>query len=102
MAISIPTVQSAITDGKAVITGQFTPQEAKLLATRLNSGSLPVPIHLISQQTICSSLGQESLSKSLKAGVYGLILVALFMIVFYRLPGVISVIALVVYVLIVL
>ena len=102
VAISIPTVQSAITDGHAVITGSFTPQEAKLLATRLNSGSLPVPIHLISQQTIGSSLGGESLAKSLKAGVYGLILVALFMIVFYRLPGLISVIALVMYVLIVL
>jgi preprotein translocase subunit SecD len=100
--ISIPTVQSAITDGQAVITGTFTPQEAKLLAIRLNSGSLPVPIHLISQQTIGSSLGEESIAKSLKAGIYGLILVALFMIVFYRLPGLISVLALIIYVLVVL
>ena len=100
--ISTPVVQSEIKDGNAVITGKFTPAEVKLLATRLNSGALPVPITLISQQTIGASLGAESLAKSLKAGVYGLILVAVFMMLFYRLPGVVSVIALVVYVLIVL
>ena len=72
------------------------------MTTRLNSGALPVPISLISQQTIGASLGAESLSKSLKAGIYGLILVALFMILFYRLPGVVSVVALAIYVLIVL
>lgn len=101
-AISVPVVQTEISDGQAVITGGFNPQEAKLLATRLNSGALPVPISLISQQTIGASLGAESLTKSLKAGVYGLVLVALFMIAFYRLPGLVSVVALMVYVLIVL
>ena len=100
--ISIPVVQTAITDGNAVITGKFTPEEAKILANRLNSGALPVPITLISQQTVGASLGSESLAKSLKAGVVGLILVGLFMIAFYRLPGVVSVVALVVYTLIVL
>ncbi len=100
--ISIPVVQSEIDDGKAVITGNFTPQNAKLLATRLNSGALPVPIKLVSQQTIGASLGAESLSKSLRAGVFGLIFVAFFMILFYRLPGLVSVFALAVYVLIVL
>lgn len=100
--ISIPVVQSEITDGNAVISGKFTPQEAKLLATRLNSGALPVPITLISQQTIGASLGAESIAASLKAGIWGLILVGLFMIFFYRLPGVVSVIALGVYILIVL
>ena len=102
VAISIPVVQSEITDGKAVISGGFTPQEAKLLATRLNSGALPVPIYLISQQTIGASLGSQSITSSLKAGIYGLIFVALFMIFFYRLPGLISVVALAIYVLIVL
>ncbi len=101
-AISVPTVQSEITDGNAVITGNFTPQEAKILATRLNSGALPVPIRLISQQTIGSSLGSQSLHDSLYAGVWGLALVALFMIMFYRLPGLTAVLALVVYVLVVL
>ncbi len=100
--IEIPVVRSEITDGKAIISGKFTPDQAKTLATRLNSGALPVPITLISQQTIGASLGAESLSKSLMAGVYGLILVVLFMILFYRLPGMVSVIALGVYVLIVL
>lgn len=100
--ISIPTVQSEITDGSAVITGSFSPQEAKTLATRLNSGALPVPIRLISQQTIGASLGSDSLHRSLRAGVWGLVLVALFMIVFYRLPGFVSVLALGVYVLVVL
>ncbi len=102
LPISTPTVQSAITDGHAVISGNFTPDEAKTLVERLNSGALPVPIALVSQQTIGASLGQDSLARSLKAGVYGLIFVALFMILFYRLPGVISVIALLIYVLIVL
>ncbi len=100
--ISLPVVQSEITDGRAIISGKFTPNEAKILATRLNSGALPVPITLVSQQTIGASLGSESLAKSLKAGVIGLILVALFMMLFYRLPGVVSVVALAVYVLIVL
>lgn len=101
-AISVPVVQSEITNGNAVITGGFNPQEAKLLATRLNSGALPVPIHLLSQQTVGASLGAESLSKSLRAGIYGLIFVGLFMIAFYRLPGLVSVLALGIYVLIVL
>jgi len=88
LPISTPTVQSPITDGNAVITGSFTPDEAKTLVERLNSGALPVPIHLVSQQTIGASLGSESLTRSLNAGVVGLILVALFMILFYRLPGI--------------
>jgi len=102
LPISTPVVQSEIPNGKAIISGKFTPAEAKLLATRLNSGALPVPIKLISQQTIGASLGAASLTKSLKAGVWGLILVGAFMIFFYRLPGIVSVIALIVYVLIVL
>ena len=100
--ISIPVVQSEIVDGSAVISGNFTAPESKLLATRLNSGALPVPIKLISQQTIGASLGQESLQNSMNAGVWGLILVGLFMIAFYRLPGVTSLLALGVYLLITL
>lgn len=102
LPISAPVVQSVIPDGKAVITGNFTIRQAKELVTRLNAGALPVPIGLISQESVGASLGAESLAKSLKAGVYGLVLVALFMIIFYRLPGVISVLALAVYIVIVL
>ncbi len=100
--ISVPTVQSEITDGRAVISGSFTAAEAKQLATRLNSGALPVPITLVSQQTVGASLGAQSLTSSLRAGVWGLVLVALFMLLFYRLPGVTAVLALGVYTLIVL
>lgn len=100
--ISVPVVQEPIVTGQAVISGQFTAESAKLLATRLNSGALPVGIKLISQQTVGASLGAQSLAKSLKAGAWGLVLVALYMILFYRLPGIVSVIALFIYVLIVL
>lgn len=100
--ISVPTVQSVISDGRAVISGNFSPAEAKTLVQRLNSGALPVPIKLVSQQTIGASLGSESLQKSLRAGVYGLLFVAVFMIIFYRLPGIVSVLALLVYTLLVL
>lgn len=100
--ISAPVVQAEITDGNAVITGTGNPQEAKLLATRLNSGALPVPIALVSQQTVGASLGAESISASLRAGIWGLLLVGLFMILFYRLPGIIAVAALGTYILIVL
>ncbi|MAF14361.1 MAG: protein translocase subunit SecD [Parcubacteria group bacterium] len=85
--ISVPTVQQAITNGQAVITGQFSVQEAKILVQRLNAGALPVPIELISQQTVGASLGDESVSKSLRAGIFGLIIISLFMILYYRLPG---------------
>jgi protein-export membrane protein SecD len=97
-AISVPTVQVPIRDGRAVITGRFDLQEARLLSQRLNAGALPVPIDLISQQAIGASLGQESLAKSLKAGVAGVILVMIFMLFYYRLPGILSVISLSVYI----
>jgi protein-export membrane protein SecD len=100
--VSAPTVQEAITDGRAVISGNFTINDAKLLTQRLNAGALPVPIELISQQTIGATLGAQTLEKSILAGVIGLIVVSLFMILFYRLPGLLSVLALIFYGLIVL
>lgn len=100
--ISIPTVQSEITNGTAVITGTYTLTEAKDLAKRLNAGALPVPITLISQQNIGATLGRESIERSLVAGLIGLLLVALFMTIYYRLPGFLAVVALFIYTLIVL
>ncbi len=100
--ISAPTVQQAITDGKAVITGNFTLQSAKELAIQLNAGALPVPISLVEQRKIGATLGDESVEKSLLAGLFGLFLVALFMILYYRLPGLLAVLALFIYSLIVL
>lgn len=96
-AISTPVVNEAITDGSAVIQGDFTLDEAKILATRLNAGALPVPISLINQRNVGPTLGQASIEKSMVAGIIGLLAVCLFMIVYYRLPGLISVAALGIY-----
>lgn len=95
--ISVPTVNEKITGGKASISGKFNVEEAKLLVTRLNSGALPVPVTLISQKTVEASLGSKSINNSLKAGLLGLLLVSLFMILYYRLPGFLSVLSLAVY-----
>lgn len=95
--ISIPRVNTPILNGQAVISGNFTMNEAKLLSQRLNAGALPVSINLISQTTVGASLGNESVQKSLFAGIIGLLIVALFMVLYYRLPGLISVIALLIY-----
>ncbi|HEV8601172.1 MAG TPA: protein translocase subunit SecD [Patescibacteria group bacterium] len=95
--LSAPTVQTPITDGRAVITGQFTVQQAKDLVTRLNSGALPVPIKLISQQNVGATLGLVSVQKSVAAGLIGFAIIALFMIIYYRLPGVLAVVALSIY-----
>ncbi len=97
--LSAPTVQTAITDGRAVITGQFTVVEAKELVTRLNSGALPVPIKLIQQQNVGATLGLASGQKSIAAGLIGFAVIALFMIIYYRLPGFLAVVALSIYVL---
>ena len=100
--ISIPTVQEEISGGKAQITGRFTIQEAKELARNLNAGALPVPINLISQQSVGPTLGKISLEKSLKAGIFGLIGVIIFLIFFYRFPGFISAVTLAIYVALIL
>lgn len=96
-AISVPTVSTEIPNGQAVISGNFNVNDAKLLARRLQAGALPVPIKLIAQQTVGPSLGADSLQKSLHAGLVGFLLVALFMIVLYRLPGLVSIVALLMY-----
>lgn len=96
-AISIPRVNEPILDGKAVITGSFSITEAKTLAQRLNAGALPIPINLIGQSTIGATLGVDSIQASFKAGLLGLMLVCLLMLVIYRLPGLIAIIALLIY-----
>jgi len=96
--LSAPTVQEAITDGKAQISGNFTLASAKTLVRDLNYGSLPVPIELISTQTVGASLGDSVLQAGILAGIYGLIIIALFLILWYRLPGLIAVVSLAFYV----
>lgn len=95
--ISVPTVNEKITGGQATISGNFNLEEAKLLVTRLNSGALPVPVTLIAQKTVEASLGAQSIASSLLAGLLGLLLVSLFMMIYYRLPGLVSVVSLVIY-----
>jgi preprotein translocase subunit SecD len=98
--ISSPRINDAITDGKAVISGGFTPEEARELVRNLNYGALPVPIELVGTQTIGASLGQNAKTAGVKAGIVGLILIAAFLIVWYRLPGVIASISLGMYIII--
>ena len=98
--ISAPVIVDEISDGNAQITGSFTPVEARDLVRNLNYGALPVPIILDSTQTIGASLGEVALASGLKAGVIGFIALSLFLILWYRLPGLISVIALVSYIII--
>lgn len=96
--ISAPTVREAITGGQAQISGSFTAQEAKLLVGRFNSGALPVPISLISTQTIGATLGGKAVEAGMLAALIGFLAVAIFLILWYRLPGLIAVIALGIYV----
>ena len=93
-ALSIPVIQDEITDGKAQITGAFTPEEAKELVRNLNYGALPVPIELSTSQSIGATLGERALDAGVQAGLIGFAALALFLVLWYRLPGVISVVAL--------
>ena len=97
LPISAPVVREAISGGSAVISGKFTIDEAKKLTERLNAGALPVPIKLISQDSVGASLGQDSLNKSIMAGLIGFLAVVIFMILYYRFPGIVAVIALLIY-----
>ncbi len=100
--ISAPVVRETITGGQAQISGDFTPEEAKQLVGRLNSGALPVPISLVSTQTVGASLGADAINDGVRAALIGFILIAVFLIVWYRLPGLVAVVALALYVIITL
>jgi preprotein translocase subunit SecD len=95
--ISTPVIQSAITDGSGQIQGSFTYDSANSLAIQLRYGSLPVPLSVVQSQSVGPTLGQDSVRKSLLAGIIGLSVVVLFMGLYYRLPGVIADLALMVY-----
>jgi protein-export membrane protein SecD len=98
----LPVIQQEIPDGNAQISGKFTAEEGKELVRNLNLGALPVPIELISTNSIGASLGQDVLNKGIMAGIVGIILVAIFLIALYRLPGVVSVVSLGMYIVIML
>ena len=100
--ISVPIIQESIPNGTAIISGGFTPEGAKELARNLNFGALPVPIELISTQTVSGTLGAEAIESGIAAALWGILAVALFMILWYRLPGLIAVVALSLYIVVTL
>ncbi len=95
--VSAPVIQAEITNGQAQITGNFTPEEAKRLAQRLNEGALPVPITLVAQQSVDATLGAQALAAGLRAGIIGVVLTMLYMIFYYRFFGLVAAAALVIY-----
>ncbi|MES3004909.1 MAG: protein translocase subunit SecD [Patescibacteria group bacterium] len=98
--ISGPVIRDEITDGKATISGGgTTAEEAKALVRNLNYGALPLPIELVSTQTVGASLGENAKTAGVKAGIIGFIFVGLFMILWYRLPGLVATVAMSVYIL---
>lgn len=100
--VTDPIVNDGISGGIAQITGKYTLDEAKKLAKRLNEGALPVPLELVGEDIISPSLGSEELTLSIQAGIVGLIAVMLFIMTYYRLPGVVAGFALILYSLIVI
>jgi protein-export membrane protein SecD len=97
-AISSPVIKDEIIDGKAVISGSFTRDEAKTLVRNLNYGALPVPIELISTETVGASLGENAKTAGVNAGIVGFALLVAFLILWYRLPGFVASISLVIYI----
>ncbi len=100
--ISSPVVNEEITGGKAVISGTFTTEEARILVGRLNSGALPVPIELAGKSIVGASLGEKAIAAGKASSVYGFLLIVLFMVIWYRVPGLVAGVALVSYVAIML
>lgn len=96
--ISDPVIQSAITEGEGIITGRFTYEQAKNLVTQLRAGALPVPLEVVENRSVGPTLGRETIEMSFRAGLVGVLLVLLYMVMYYRLPGVFADLALGVYV----
>jgi preprotein translocase subunit SecD len=95
--LSAPRIQSAIPEGRGEITGKFTKEEADSLSIQMRYGALPVPLDVVGLRMIGATLGADSVQKSIVAGLIGLAAVLLFMITYYRLPGVLAAIALLMY-----
>lgn len=95
--ISAPTIQGPILGGSAQITGSFDAKTAQMLAVQLKAGSLPVPLEEVETRTVGPTLGQDTVKASINAGIIGFVLVALFMLFYYRLPGLVADISLAIY-----
>ncbi len=100
--MSAPVINEAIGGGKAIISGNFTPEEARALVQNLNFGALPMPISLVSTQSVGATLGERAIDAGVFAGALGLAAIGLFMTLWYRLPGLVSALSLIVYVLLML
>lgn len=98
--LSAPVIQDEITNGQAQIVGSFTPDFAKEVVRNLNYGALPVPITLLNSQTIGATLGEVALDSGIRAGIIGFVALSIFLIFWYRLPGIMATLALVSYVII--
>jgi preprotein translocase subunit SecD len=98
--ISVPSINSAITQGKGVVEGKFTADEANNLAVQLKYGSLPIPLKVATSTTVGPTLGEDSLTKSKLAGIIAMSVVVLFVALYYRLPGIVADLALLCYALI--
>ena len=94
---SAPVIQSVITDGSAIISGNFTAKEVQQMVDLLNAGALPVPAKIIEENTVGPTLGADSIAKSKLAGILGLGFVMIFMFAYYRIPGLIANVALMIY-----
>jgi protein-export membrane protein SecD len=99
MVISCPRIETAIPDGRGVITSQqgFSLDYARGLAVQMRYGALPVPLKVVNNRSVGATLGQDSVEKSITAGLVGLSVVLLFMLSYYRLPGLLADLALVIY-----
>ena len=95
--VSCPIIEDTIPDGKGIIRGRFTPAEVQSLAVKLRYGALPVPLRIETTRTVGPTLGQDSVRKSITAGAIGLGVVFLFMLVYYRFPGLLADLALAIY-----
>jgi preprotein translocase subunit SecD len=95
--VSCPRIQSAIPDGRGQITGQFSVEEARAIVLKLRYGSLPIPLKVVDTRAVGPTLGSESVNKSVRAGAIGIVVVFLFMLIYYRLPGLLAVLALTIY-----
>lgn len=98
--VSAPRIDEPITEGAGVIRGEFTIEDANSLAIQLRYGSLPIPMVIVESRTVGPTLGQDSLSQSLTAGIVGLTIMVLFMALYYRIPGVIADVSILIYALI--
>ncbi len=95
--ISAPVISTPITDGRGEISGDYTFEDANSLAIQLRYGALPIPLKVVESRTIGPSLGQDSLQKSLVAGMIGLSIVMMFMAIYYRVPGLVADLAIIIY-----